>query len=195
MKERVSGSLPLARPLGVPLRSPAAASPRQARSRGGGRTQRTMRPALALLLAAVALPSLSCARRAASAVDERAAVKASLDRFFDAAGRQDWRAAAGEMTEDFEIFTDGAKPYGKREYVALLEKDNIQMGPYELRDLRIGVSGELAWMSYRGRFEPPAGGTGGRTDTAETLLFRRVDGVWRMFRAQAAVAPAAGDGR
>lgn len=118
-----------------------------------------------------------------------AAVRATLDKFFEDALRRDWDATLRLMSDDFMMFTDGAQAFDKAEYARLLKADDIQMSKYELRDVSSGVSasGDMAWMTYKGYFEQTMHGTPGRVETTETLLFRNEGGAWRMFRAHASV--------
>jgi ketosteroid isomerase-like protein len=150
---------------------------------------RNTKESLVLACLLVFFSCLSCTnliRLSEDAVNE-AGVRRTLDLFFTAALKQDWEAAGNVMSEDFVIFTDGAKSYRKDEYVKLLKADNLLLKRYELRDLKLGTSGELAWVTYRGYFESTSHGMFSRVETLETLLFRSEAGKWRMFRAQATI--------
>ena len=150
---------------------------------------RTVRTAILLASFLAALCCTSCTQSVAvpQNTDAGAGVRQALDRFFAASLKQDWDAAADVMSDDFVIFTDGAKPYGKADYVKLLKADNLRLGRYELRDLKSGASGNLGWMTYHGYFESTSHGVFSRVVTLETLLFRNESGKWRMFRAQATI--------
>ncbi len=142
---------------------------------------------LASLFAALCCTSCTQSVAAPQSSEDAAGVRQALDRFFAASIKQDWDAAAEVMSDDFVIFTDGAKPYNKADYVKLLKADNLRLGRYELRDLKSGASGNLGWMAYHGYFESTSHGVFSRVETLETLLFRRESGKWRMFRAQATI--------
>ena len=154
---------------------------------------RTMlRSSILLTCIAALMGIISCtgsARAKTETPTADAAVRATLNRFFEAALRRDWDATMPLLSVDFVMFTDGAQIFGRDEYLRLLKSDDILVSKYELRDVRSGVSasGDLAWMTYKGYFEQSLHGVPGRVETAETLLFRNENGVWRMFRAHASV--------
>jgi ketosteroid isomerase-like protein len=145
----------------------------------------------ALLTIVVVLTcAAGCTSRAGAKTDPQAtAVRASLDKFFDAATRGDWESTADLMSADFLMYTDGVQVFDKGEYLRQLRADDLKLDRYQLRDVTTGVagSGDMAWMTYKGYFESTTHGKPSRMETAETLLFRNESGKWRMFRAHASV--------
>ena len=143
---------------------------------------------VAAFTSAVACNSPARAKTETSAAPA-AAVRASLDKFFDAATRGDWESTGDLMSADFLMYTDGVQAYGKDEYLRQLKADDLKLDKYQLRDITTGVagSGDIAWMTYKGYFESTPHGKSSRMETAETLLFRNENGQWRMFRAHASV--------
>lgn len=120
-----------------------------------------------------------------SVEDETARVKKVLDQFFDAAKKRDWDAAAELMSTDFELYTDGASNYSKQEYVKALKADDLDVAHMELRDMEIRVSsdGQMAWTKYRGLFKMISNNKPSNVETAETLIFKREAGQWKITRA------------
>lgn len=129
------------------------------------------------------------AARGAAATSEEAAVRAVIDAFFAAAQRRDWDTAADLMSDDFEIYTDGAAVFDKAQYHRLLSEDDLEVREMELRDVEVRVSpdGAMAWATYRGTFRGTSQGAAHDAETAETLIFARERGHWKIVRAHASV--------
>lgn len=124
----------------------------------------------------------------ATVVDEAAEtiqVKQVLDQFFAAAKKRDWDAAAEFMATDFELYTDGASGFNKQAYVKVLKEDDMELGHMELRDMetRVSSDGQMAWTKYRGLFKSTSNNQQTNVETAETLIFKREDGRWKITRA------------
>lgn len=116
---------------------------------------------------------------------EAVQVKKVLDHFFDAAKKRDWDAAAEFMATDFELYTDGASNFNKQAYVKVLKEDDMQLAHMELRDMetRVSSDGQMAWTKYRGFFKSTSNNQQTNVETAETLIFKREDGQWKITRA------------
>jgi len=116
---------------------------------------------------------------------EAVRVKKVLDQFFDAAKKHDWDAAAEFMATDFELYTDGASAFSKQAYVKVLKDDDMQLSHMELRDMetRVSSDGEMAWTKYRGLFKSTSNNQPSTVETAETLIFKREGGQWKITRA------------
>ena len=112
-------------------------------------------------------------------------VKKVLDQFFDAAKKRDWDAAAEFMATDFELYTDGASTFNKQDYVKVLKQDDMELTHMELRDLetRVSSDGQMAWTKYRGLFKSISNKQQSNVETAETLIFKREAGQWKITRA------------
>jgi uncharacterized protein (TIGR02246 family) len=108
-----------------------------------------------------------------------------VDQFFSAAQKRDWDAAAELMSADFELYTDGASAFSKQDYVKVLKEDDMKVSSMELRDVEIRVAsdGEMAWTKYRGLFKSNSHNQASTLETAETLIFKREDGRWKIARA------------
>jgi len=125
----------------------------------------------------------------AASAQAKAEVKQVIDEFFDAAKQQDWDRAGNTFAPDFEIYTDGASSYDKAAYIKVLKEENIATRRMQLSDLEIHVSpdGEIAWTKYRGDFESVIHGKSSHDKTAETLIFEKRAGQWKIVRAHASV--------
>jgi len=151
-----------------------------------------------LIVCVTLLTNAGCASSAArskeDAPTDSVAIKRVMDRFFDAARKQDWDAVADLMASDFEIYTDNAEAYNKEKYVKLLKQDDLVLTSMALRDLEVRVSpdGHMGWMKYRGHFETSSHGKPSVTETAETLIFDKYDPGqpnqrWLITRASASI--------
>ena len=116
---------------------------------------------------------------------ETVRVKKVLDQFFSSAKKRDWDAVAEIMATDFELYTDGASGFNKPAYVKVLKEDDMVLSHMELRDMEIRVSsdGQMAWSKYRGLFKSISNNQPSNVETAETLIFKREDGQWKIARA------------
>lgn len=112
-------------------------------------------------------------------------VKKVLDQFFDAAKKRDWDAAAEFMATDFELYTDGASWFSKQDYVKVLKQDDMELTHMELKDMetRVSSDGQMAWTKYRGLFKSVSNNQQSNVETAETLIFKREGGHWKITRA------------
>ena len=108
-----------------------------------------------------------------------------LDQFFSAAKKRDWDAAADFMATDFELYTDGASNFNKEAYVKVLKADDMELAHMELKDMetRVSSDGQMAWTKYRGLFKSVSNNQESSVETAETLIFKREDGQWKITRA------------
>jgi ketosteroid isomerase-like protein len=115
---------------------------------------------------------------------ETVLVKKALDQFFSAAKKRDWDAAAEFMATDFELYTDGALVFKKQDYVKVLKEDDMELLHMELRDMEVRVSsdGQMAWSKYRGLFKSTSRNQQSNVETAETLIFKREGGQWKITR-------------
>lgn len=123
-------------------------------------------------------------------VTEKAQVNEVLDQFFDLARKRDWDATGRLMSEDFEVYTDGAAVFGKKDYVELMKEDDLEVKDMELKEREVQVSGDgrMAWMTYRGYFNCVTHGKPHVVETAETLIFRKDDEQrWKIVRSHASV--------
>jgi ketosteroid isomerase-like protein len=120
----------------------------------------------------------------------RADVRAVLDRFYETARVRRWADLSALLADDFEIYTDGATRYGKREYLALLQADDLETLEMALEDVEVRVSADetMAWAKFRGRFRLSLHGRRQDVRTAETLVFTKARGGWAITRAHASVA-------
>jgi ketosteroid isomerase-like protein len=111
-----------------------------------------------------------------------AQVKQVIDDFFAAAQRRDWDAAGKLLSADFKIYTDGVGIHDRPEYVALLKEDDIVTLSLDIRDMDISVShdGQMAWARYRAFIQSESKGIRSNTKTAETIVFERIGGDWRI---------------
>jgi uncharacterized protein (TIGR02246 family) len=123
---------------------------------------------------------------------EATRVRAVVDQFFSAAQKRDWDAAAELMSADFELYTDGASAFSKQEYVKVLKQDDFTVSSIELRDLEIRVAsdGEMAWGKYHGVFKSGSREQPSTMETAETLIFKRESGRWKIARAHVSLKTA-----
>ena len=89
------------------------------------------------------------------------------------------------MATDFELYTDGASAFTKQAYVKVLKDDDMQLSHMELRDMetRVSSDGEMAWTKYRGLFKSTSNNQPSTVETAETLIFKREAGHWKITRA------------
>lgn len=133
-----------------------------------------------VLLCVFAIPGTSLDQ-----ADETARVRKVLDQFFSTAKSRDWDAAAELMSTDFELYTDGASNFSKQEYVKALKADDLEVAHMELRDMEVRVSsdGQMAWTKYRGLFKMVSHNKPTSVETAETLIFKREGGQWKITRA------------
>ena len=140
---------------------------------------------LARIIMILLLLAISNDTRLLGAADGQAKVKLALDDFFAAAGKQDWDTVGGMFTEDFEIFTDEVTILNKYEYIKALKQQNLLVTQTQLKDLRIEVSerGQMAWCRYHGFFHISAGPQSSLVETAETVVFRNENSVWRLVQA------------
>jgi hypothetical protein len=113
--------------------------------------------------------------RAVRASNAAPAVKAAIDRFFEAARRRDWDAASTVLSSDFRIWLGGDGTLDKTAYVAVLKEDDLNVLDMSLHDLEIGVSadGSLAWGCYRAIVDGISKGQRSVSRTAETIVFER----------------------
>ena len=120
---------------------------------------------------------------------EKAQVNEVLDQFFDLARKRDWEATGRLMSEDFEIYTDDAAVFGKKDYVELMKQDDLEVKDMELKDREVEVSGDgrMAWMRYRGYFNCVTHGKPHVVETAETLIFRKEGREWKIVQSHASV--------
>src|SRR4029450_10427211 len=134
---------------------------------------------------------------AAAALVEQRAVRAVVDDFFTLAQRRDWDGVSALLADDFEIFTDGAAGFAKAEYSQLLKADDLIVEYMELKDvtLRVSADASMAWVKYRGSFVTTSHGVRQAVDTAETMVFQKEPGGWKIVRAHASIRPAAAAGR
>jgi ketosteroid isomerase-like protein len=109
-------------------------------------------------------------------------VKQVIDGFFAAAQKRDWDAAGDLLSADFTIYTDGGETHDRPEYIAILKEDDIITLSLDVRDLDISVShdGQMAWARYRAFIESESKGIRSKTKTAETIIFERIRGDWRI---------------
>lgn len=116
-------------------------------------------------------------------------VERTVERFFELSERRDWKGVGALMAPGFEIYTDGAASFPRDEYIELLESDDLVVESWELRDLETSVSpdGRMAWCRYRGRFLMTSQGERHDVETAETLVFERRDGAWKIVQAHASI--------
>jgi ketosteroid isomerase-like protein len=145
-------------------------------------------PVQLLLLCAFGMAATPCANTRATDVDpaaEATRIRMVVDQFFRAAQKHDWDAAAGFMSADFELYTDGASAFNKQDYVKVLKEDDMEVASMELRDVEIRVAsdGEMAWGKYRGLFKSSSHDQPSTLETAETLIFKREGGRWKIARA------------
>lgn len=135
----------------------------------------------------------SCGAFAAAApppASGQAEVKGVIDAFFAAAIRRDWDAAGSLLSADFKIYVDGLEIYDRPEYIALLKADDLKTLSLDLTDLDIAVSsdGGMAWARYRTLIDSESRGVRSKTRTAETLIFGREDGAWRIRHGHVSLA-------
>jgi uncharacterized protein (TIGR02246 family) len=122
---------------------------------------------------------------------ETVRVRSVVDQFFSAARKRDWDAAAELMATDFELYTDGASAFNKQAYVKVLKEDDMELTSMELRDVEIRVSsdGQMAWGQYRGLFKMTSHNQPSTMETAETLIFKREGGQWKITHAHVSLKP------
>lgn len=134
---------------------------------------------LLCVLGAAGTPSVN------TGATETVRVNKVLDQFFDAAKKRDWDAAAEFMSTDFELYTDGASRFNKQDYVKVLKQDDMELAHMELRDMetRVSSDGQMAWTKYRGLFKSISNNQPTNVETAETLIFKREAGQWKITRA------------
>lgn len=158
---------------------------------------------LVMLLCLCACVLAGCATRGSARTSlpdlaaEKARVNEVLDQFFDLARKRDWDGTGKLMSEDFEVYTDGAAVFGKKDYVELMKQDDLEVKDMELKDREVQVSGDgrMAWMRYRGYFNCVTHGKPHVVETAETLVFRKEGQEWKIVQSHAsvkAVQPPAG---
>lgn len=130
-------------------------------------------------------PSINTHATVADPAAETIRVKNALDQFFSAAKKRDWDAAAEFMATDFELYTDGASVFNKQDYVKVLKQDDMELNHMELRDMEVQVSsdGQMAWSKYRGLFKSTSRNQQSSVETAETLIFKKERGQWKITRA------------
>ncbi len=141
-----------------------------------------------VLLCVFAIPGTPSVNTRATIVDqaaETARVKQVVDQFFTAAKKRDWDATAEFMSADFELYTDGASGFDKQAYVKVLKEDDMELTSMELKDMAIRVSsdGQMAWCKYRGLFKSVSHNQPSNVETAETLIFMKEGGQWKITRA------------
>jgi len=120
---------------------------------------------------------------------EAARVRKVLDQFFSDAKKRDWDAVGQSMAADFEMYTDGAAAVNKQDYVKVLKEDDLELSYMELRDMEIRVSsdGQMAWTKYRGLFKSTSHNQPSNVETAETLIFKKDSGQWKITRAHVSI--------
>ena len=141
-----------------------------------------------VLVCVLSLPGTPSINTNVAVVDptaESIRVKNVLDQFFSAAKKRDWDAAADFMATDFELYTDGASNFNKEAYVKVLKADDMELAHMELKDMetRVSSDGQMAWTKYRGLFKSVSNNQESSVETAETLIFKREDGQWKITRA------------
>jgi ketosteroid isomerase-like protein len=141
-----------------------------------------------VLLCVIGIAGTPSINTRATVVDQAAEtiqVKKVLDRFFSSAKERDWDAVAEIMATDFELYTDGASGFNKQAYVKVLKEDDMVLAHMELRDMEIRVSsdGQMAWGKYRGLFKSISHNQPSNVETAETLIFKKEGGQWKITRA------------
>jgi ketosteroid isomerase-like protein len=145
-----------------------------------------------VLLSIIAIAGIPSNETRAIFVDqdaETARVKKILDQFFSKAKKHDWDAVAECMATDFELYTDGASGFNKQAYVKVLKEDDLELSYMELRDMEIRVSsdGQMAWSKYRGLFKSISHNQPSNVETAETLIFKKEGGQWKITRAHVSI--------
>jgi len=140
---------------------------------------------LLCVFALAGTPSVNTRVPGVDQADEAVRVRKVLDQFFSTAKSRDWDAAAELMSTDFELYTDGASNFSKQEYVKALKADDLEVAHMELRDMEVRVSsdGQMAWTKYRGLFKMVSHNKPTNVETAETLIFKREGGQWKITRA------------
>lgn len=119
-------------------------------------------------------------------VAEEAAVRGVIDDFYAAAKQKDWGKVSEVMSDDFRLFADGAEVYEKAPYLEILEQEDLGVLEMALNNLEIHVAsdGKTAWSTFNGHFKHSEEL---EVETAETLVFEKRAGEWKMVHAHAAV--------
>jgi ketosteroid isomerase-like protein len=108
---------------------------------------------------------------------------ATVDAFHAALGRGDTQAAAALLVDDALIFEEGRAERSKAEYAvrhlgADAEFSKAVAGTMARR--RGDSSGDLAWIASEGRTKGSFRGTPINRVTDETMVLRRVGGMWKI---------------
>ncbi len=96
----------------------------------------------------VLFASSGCAERVDTAAEE-AKVRTLIEKTFDAVQNQDWETFAGNISEDWELFTDSGERWDL-EAIQQFFKDHISDHEIELSDIEVRVSGDgkMAWAKF-----------------------------------------------
>lgn len=113
------------------------------------------------------------------------APEAVLEAFHAAVVRGDAAAAADALDETLLVFEEGWVDAGKAAFV----RDHL---PEDIAYLKTmtetqvsrtgGVSGDLAWIATQGRMQGVHDGKPVDRDTAETVILKRTNGVWKIVQ-------------
>lgn len=108
---------------------------------------------------------------------------ATVDAFHRALRRGDTRAALRLLSDDALIFESGGVERGKAEYAAHhlgADAEFSRAVPSVLTRRTGGMLGGLAWIASEGRTTGSFRGKAVDRKTTETMLLRRVGGVWKI---------------
>lgn len=143
---------------------------------------------LAIVLTAVALAACETREPAAAPVastqHDARAVEAVLLGWYDASARHDSAAYVAPMLPEFFIFEDTTR-YDKTALTRLVVSSFAQgTDRARMSDFNTVVVGDVAFTSFRNSevFTPVGGAPLPARRYLETVVFRRVEGQWRMER-------------
>ena len=143
---------------------------------------------VALVFTAVALAACEAREPAAapvaSAEQDARAVEAVLQGWYDASARHDSAAYVAPMLPEFFIFEDTTR-YDKAALTRLVVSSFAQgTDRATMTDFNTVVVGDVAFTSFRNSevFTPVGAAPLPARRYLETVVFRRVDGQWRMER-------------
>ncbi|HKE56973.1 MAG TPA: SgcJ/EcaC family oxidoreductase [Pyrinomonadaceae bacterium] len=123
------------------------------------------------------------AERTVSSDDEQA-IRELVDNWIAASKKNDLATVLSLMADDVLFLVPGQKPFGKEAFAAANEKmkDLRFEGESDIQEIK--VLGDWAWMHnfLRVTFTPPGGKPSVRSGHILTVLRKRGDGKWVIFR-------------